>query len=49
MTLAGFCVSCAACEMDSSPTNEMMASDTPFISMNGEGHATDIVCASSCG
>ena len=29
MMVAGRRVSCAACEIDSSPTNEMIASDEP--------------------
>ena len=34
---AGRCVSCAACEIDSSPTNETIASDVPSISWYGAG------------
>ena len=49
ITLAGRCVSWAACEIDSSPTNEMIASETPFIRLKGVGHAVLIVWASSSG
>ena len=43
ITEAGRCVSCAACEIDSKPTKEMMASDTPFISWNHVGQLVVIV------
>src|SRR6202140_3615969 len=49
MTEAGFCVSWAACEIDSRPTNEMIASDVPFIRLNGVGQLTVIVCTKISG
>ena len=49
MIADGRCVSSAACEIDSSPTNEMMASETPCISMNGVGQNTCIECTSRSG
>ena len=49
MIEAGRCVSCAACEIDSSPTNEMIASDVPSISWYGDGQWICIVWIRSCG
>src|SRR5580658_6724976 len=45
----GRCVSSAACEIDSSPTNEMIASEMPFIRLNGLGQPVCIECTSSPG
>src|SRR5579872_4588399 len=46
---AGRWVSSAACEIDSSPTKETIASDVPFMRSNGEGQLCAIVCTRSCG
>ena len=45
----GRCVSSAACEIDSRPTNEMIASEIPFIKLNGFGQPVSIECTSSPG
>ena len=49
MIEAGRCVSCAACEIDSKPTNEMIASDVPSISWYGVGQWICMVWISSPG
>ncbi len=46
---AGRCVSWAACEIDSKPTNEMIASDVPSINWYGEGQLNCIVWINSWG
>src|SRR6516164_8286448 len=49
ITLEGRCVSSAACEMLSSPTNEMIASDTPNSRSLGCGQWYFMACTSICG
>jgi len=49
MIEAGRCVSWAACEIDSKPTNEMIASDAPSSRCSFDGHANCIVWISRSG
>src|SRR5215469_4789610 len=49
MTLDGRYVSSAACEMLSSPTNEMIASDTPSKRFEVVGQCACILCTSKSG
>src|SRR5215470_617044 len=49
MTLDGRCVSSAACEMLSSPTNETIAKETPLSRSFAAGQCACIVCTSIWG